>query len=829
MTTINLQIPKNTYFDNAFIPENGLILPLIISIPNLKTKSKLSIWAQQYGINLAPSIEGNSTLRSLKDDIAESLLSIGYIRDSTNADMYKITNIINLLKYFDENIFPKYILLNYTPDKYKETINLIIKKGYFINNMGYYERPKICNSKTISELFNTEYIGNFISSLTPKSINITQQHLGLFTVTYNELKNMLGSEFNTVDDFCNYFAMTYKLATINSNVIKLMFILHFLKKMSVADMTILKKRLGINSSIVLYIKERLNLIPQYYEKVSVSTNFPRIKLHANASISDVLSGGFDFHNEIHANKLRTFLVTKGILPFQLDSYIDLCKTYPLFFKMLEHWTKYCDNTLTEHLIEIYYAGEILTKSQILYTFATNCIIPNYESDSIKTRRIKLNECTPAIQQTILNFYDGNIGFGHIEQILQHDEHPLENFIIKASNPKLTNYIELAAQIGKYIPEFLTLEERRIQCLENLHVYKYIHMKPIDAPSITNVNITNELQSTIPFEDRFDSLIEKYKYYTDMEILSVLNQTDYVFQGRFILCEYIITEFSRTKFNLNDKIDIQHTTNIRKETLQLTPLTELLPPYITYGNKYSYMVHELDDFKQAFIGEPIRLINMSYTNGSEYTIPEISQLLNVLTRYVDIVPTSAEDVYSIINLLNRGISERTKIHEKLPELDDFLRKNPHEKELFKNFINDVFLMGMYCRRWKGQGHPFPIYSGETKGKSLEWQCSVTKYSASIMEYINNYSKRKIDILNTIYEINYHETTGDIIHTKRKLVTQLVDVIKGHECVRVASRDLIQTAYYLNVIIFNTTFENVNITEIQAISGELIFRKIIKFKT
>lgn len=122
----------------------------------------------------------------------------------------------------------------------------------------------------------------------------------------------------------------------------------------------------------------------------------------------------------------------------------------------------------------------------------------------------------------------------------------------------------------------------------------------------------------------------------------------------------------------------------------------------------------------------------------------------------------------------------------------MRREVEKDILFKKFLTYIVEVGLYARRWRGHGKPYPYKTIDTDytGNSL-YETRMNSLNVKIMNIVNSteFSWYRDNIV-------LHKAYGSM---KKKFIPYYIAMIDGKECIRLMSEALIHTGcYYLHVI-------------------------------
>ena len=163
-----------------------------------------------------------------------------------------------------------------------------------------------------------------------------------------------------------------------------------------------------------------------------------------------------------------------------------------------------------------------------------------------------------------------------------------------------------------------------------------------------------------------------------------------------------------------------------------------------------------------------------------------------------------------------------LDEKLNEIDSdkrFLAKlnklTPEIKAKLKHYLEVIFQAGMYMRRWKGPGHPYPLRSETTKSETIP----DLEVSEKLQEIIS-IQKELFPIREAYLLINKlpsceYQADGSIEHGRIPFQHILTQVENGESCIRVASTIFIGTSYHYLRVLFREIYPGLKVRELDHI--------------
>lgn len=214
----------------------------------------------------------------------------------------------------------------------------------------------------------------------------------------------------------------------------------------------------------------------------------------------------------------------------------------------------------------------------------------------------------------------------------------------------------------------------------------------------------------------------------------------------------------------------------------------------YGTARSYHIYESEELEHAIIKEE-KMWKFTNPQGgvfAKYSLQELSNLAQ-MTKYD-----------KLSNKIQLALRENTQYDESDFKLrDSFESLNSEDKDEVRQFLLKIFDLGMYCRRWKGPGHPYPIKQKETtSSKSDEYHVKITEIISEVTPMFAN------PVIGLLKRIRDQRKEGS-------LLDMLNSIKNGSYCIRMASKRLIETALHYRLTLFREKWPGINLNEIDHI--------------
>ena len=196
--------------------------------------------------------------------------------------------------------------------------------------------------------------------------------------------------------------------------------------------------------------------------------------------------------------------------------------------------------------------------------------------------------------------------------------------------------------------------------------------------------------------------------------------------------------------------------------------------VGYGTVYDYRCFSLDELLANFHQEDHHFL--FHLPGTQKTVPlkELFQLRNLATIF-------QQD--KLADLIILGIQN---MQADIPPLEV---SSPHR---VIDYLFHLFQLGMYMRRWDGEGPPYPLAEKDT----LRDYDPIPKTAAGLVTLNESYERlrpEERDFIDSIILFRYRR--GELEVSGRSLIECLASIVRGEECIRSASSYLIGTAYYI----------------------------------
>ena len=369
---------------------------------------------------------------------------------------------------------------------------------------------------------------------------------------------------------------------------------------------------------------------------------------------------------------------------------------------------------------------------------------------------------------------------NIAKIAMGKSHPLEHIILRVNENTLDQVIKV---LGIMVP--ITAASKYHYVVDNIADYRdVVSRTKIMAVDIENL-VSYDPQSAI-------------KYLTKLKDTEIFN----IFQ-------IYVPYKSRTElvYNVANVIHARHffvplvrdTNRIVNATTVLGTSVEDVDTFmVAYGTLGRHLVYELDELSLAFTKDEVRgtfSFRRPDNINTSFTEVQIRSLLELLNSY-----HQTDEIISLVNKIQEGIEEMREHFEYDNEIERAIDSiDDDNKRRLREYLQHMFDAGMYMRRWRGPGYPYPLYEQHTHDNVDPDE----KVQQTIGQMINSYNGMPDDVqqlLDDLHLLEYLEA-GEIRPRNTRLHHIIGNVLNGEECIRMASTIFVGTAYHYLRVLFN----------------------------
>lgn len=371
-------------------------------------------------------------------------------------------------------------------------------------------------------------------------------------------------------------------------------------------------------------------------------------------------------------------------------------------------------------------------------------------------------------------------------VAQNPPHPMESMILYLDSYCVKDII---AALGMVVPNNQNINTY-IQ--NNLIFYKNIFTR--GSIKIICLEILQHMTDNDIF-DYFTKL-------TDVELLQKVMNVYLPYNNRRELVDNMVRGVHTVQFMT--PVDRRRSSNTT--TIMGAPVSDLSIFMVGYGRPGSYYTYELADLIGAWYRD-------QETGGMEFrrpdnpdqrfTISEIESLERLLKCY----PTN-DEIEKLLALIAEGL---TDLKDKISHDDEARRQlagfTSEEKRGVEQFLKHIFYTGMYMRRWRGPGHPFPLAEHETQNRP-DPHDTVAKQLGIGIELLKS---MRPSVRNFCFHLNICEYTrsGHIDIGNFNFQHEWDQVIIGKQCIRIASARFVGTGFHYLRSLFHHSIADMNI--------------------
>lgn len=312
-----------------------------------------------------------------------------------------------------------------------------------------------------------------------------------------------------------------------------------------------------------------------------------------------------------------------------------------------------------------------------------------------------------------------------------------------------------------------------------------------------------------FMDR-PSLKGYFEKLTDLEIFDTIGV--YVpYTNRHELIDNITSCVSTPRFMVPCQRSYERSKN--KTTIMMSDITDTSVFMVCYGTALGYYTYELEDLLLSFRrDEETHIMSFKHPENQSlrFSIKDIEGLVELLKCY----PPNNEINTLIERIDEVFINERETINHDIiasRELDTF---NNSDSILVKDFLRHIFYIGMYMRRWKGPGHPYPLAESDTIDKKIDPNLKVNQELFIGREILDKMSNKARTFCMNLKLCQYSRT-GTIDLNGNVFRNEWIGVLEGENCIRMASSRFIGTGLHYLRALYRENISGVDVTAIDRI--------------
>lgn len=464
----------------------------------------------------------------------------------------------------------------------------------------------------------------------------------------------------------------------------------------------------------------------------------------------------------------------------------------------------CVLLLTDQDVSIY-------KHDELVFILSRCYLPNIQLNGDRYNKINtLNDFQLSLLCKVndIKFENRDITVRRLTRLAEND---LEKFIFELTNDNIDT---VCWNFGMVIPSNI---DSKGYVVENVYDYRNC-VNRVDSFLMSSLNdLLNYSEGQLKVT---------LSYYKDYEIFNVWG-SQFHYTSRINLIDQAIN-----MLNSDNQFFIPLERRCYNETtaVMFDDTKDLSNYIIGYGNiKRDYLGFGTVELESYFsVGDDgefkfAKPIPDLPSGKSEYfTFEEVRLLKSLLIQYSD----ENEDIPIVIEKIDAGIAANVQSDAKAKRFRDFVRDfNDEVKELLKTTLILLFESGMYARRWKGPGNPYPLAAEHTETPMSEDEIN-SNLSIALATYNDQLIKLPSSLQSMIYSsCTYKLVNGNLERLNNLSIRDLLHKLAGTSnnstdgsaaCMRVGSAIVVGTAYYYLRLLCHHTMPDFDELQIDSIA-------------
>ncbi len=393
------------------------------------------------------------------------------------------------------------------------------------------------------------------------------------------------------------------------------------------------------------------------------------------------------------------------------------------------------------------------------------------------RYFSLLKLSPTKIDLLTKLYKGNL-----LAISRSKTSPLEKYIVECTRE---NYMTLSLEIGMNIPAIAAGDS-----------YLYYLMNVVDYKNV--------LEGSEPADNEIFTRLGIYFYYTSRSNLY------YAYQHLICKNERV---FAPMRCNITGE-SIHGVLNRSLNTDLTTGETvnEALKNgefVICFGKYNAFHTTTLEELDNAFqITDENTAFRIPYDYGNEYEEEIVDNLVSFLALYPD-TPQKVSLLDKIKKIKEISVEKNNAEKQRLVRL----KQAPEEvKLLIKEYYYKVFDLGMYFRKWRGPGHPYPMDKASTEIKDFDPNNVTTKLHLDSMGEITKNLPREWQFWIRETPLFDSSKSGRFKESNSTLGRLHDNVLRDEACIRMASSEYIATSVRALLVYFRTSVPNFDVRSV-----------------
>jgi hypothetical protein len=379
--------------------------------------------------------------------------------------------------------------------------------------------------------------------------------------------------------------------------------------------------------------------------------------------------------------------------------------------------------------------------------------------------------------------------------------------------------EYALKIGMLIPP--NIDGKITYLWDNISWYRSILTRPATIGPLNKDILSGNILS----DDEVKYALEPY---TDLEI--------FTYTGVYLPYNSrrdIINNVNAVRRNRLFFVPVARNCGNTETITTLDNTADMKNFIIGYGTLFEYFCYNLEDFDENFTEYPIEgLVNVTRFRfrkpnilNEDFTLDEIRGLVKLLDRYTNIpgVNNTLQNIHNGVKL----IREMTNYDRDVLARFDLL--SGADKPIIREWLHQLFYTGMYMRRWRGPGFPYPVLKKDTQGEDpnikVNEELTILGYypiprnaPTGVSGITARLSANGQTFVNELRSIEYVRGDDNIRVPRqedRTIGYYLDRVRKTNMCIRMASSILAGTASYYLGLFFDENIPNYDPTMLDKI--------------
>jgi hypothetical protein len=233
--------------------------------------------------------------------------------------------------------------------------------------------------------------------------------------------------------------------------------------------------------------------------------------------------------------------------------------------------------------------------------------------------------------------------------------------------------------------------------------------------------------------------------------------------------------------------------------------------LAFGTVLSYRLYTPEELLASFFPDNEEGIQFRFPEGpSGATFANYH--IHSLRRVLPLFPSNS-DCQQLMARVEEGLAHQGEWSDYERDVVRQLRRFPSAAiDEIKVFLHNLLDAGMYMRRWKGPGHPYPHSESETLTGDLPEQ--QVKHQIGLgMESLKRMEGPMQRFVLGLRMYRYQQ--GNLSHRNTPIGRTWEGVVKGTHCVRMASAELVGSSYHYLWIFFKEKVPGVRVASLDLI--------------